>query len=141
LRGQWLLVVVSGGACDAACERHLWLQRQLHESLGREKDRVDKLWLIDDGATPRPQTLTAIGAEGGARTPGLAPTTVLRVAHATLGAWLAPASGHALEEHLYIVDPQGDWMMRAPPDADPAKLKRDIEKLLRASAGWDRPGR
>ena len=141
LRGQWLLVVVSGGVCDAACERHLWLQRQLHESLGREKDRVDKVWLIDDGATPRSQTLAAIGADGGGKTPGLAPATVLRVAHEPLAAWLAPAAGRALEDHLYIVDPQGDWMMRAPADADPAKLKRDIEKLLRASAGWDRPGR
>ncbi|MEO5883142.1 MAG: hypothetical protein ABIQ06_12060, partial [Caldimonas sp.] len=37
LQGQWLLVAVAGGACDARCERHLWLQRQLHETLGREK--------------------------------------------------------------------------------------------------------
>ena len=141
LRGQWLLVVVSSGACDAACERHLWLQRQLHESLGREKDRVDKLWLIDDGAAPRAETLAAIGANAGVKAAGMTPATVLRVDHAPLDAWLAPAAGRALEDHLYIVDPQGDWMMRAPPDADPAKLKRDVEKLLRASAGWDRPGR
>jgi len=32
-------------------------------------------------------------------------------------------------------------MMRVPVDADPTRLKRDIDKLLRASAGWDRPGR
>ena len=50
-------------------------------------------------------------------------------------------AGRALEDHLYIVDPRGDWMMRAPADAQPARLKRDVEKLLRASAGWDRPGR
>src|SRR3954471_15084627 len=24
LKGQWLLIVVSGGVCDATCERHLW---------------------------------------------------------------------------------------------------------------------
>ncbi|MEO8526631.1 MAG: hypothetical protein ABI460_18030, partial [Caldimonas sp.] len=141
LRGQWLLVVVSRGACDLACERHLWLQRQLHESLGREKDRVDKIWLIDDGAAPRAETLAAIGADAGVKTIGLAPATVLRADRASLGAWLAPAAGRGLEDHLYIVDPQGDWMMRAPADADPAKLKRDVEKLLRASAGWDQPGR
>src|SRR5689334_7406288 len=29
LKGQWLLVVVSGGACDKRCEHYLWLQRQL----------------------------------------------------------------------------------------------------------------
>ena len=59
LRGQWLLVVVAGGACDTRCERLLWMQRQLHETLGKEKDRVDKLWLVDDGVTPRAQTLAA----------------------------------------------------------------------------------
>ena len=42
LRGQWLLVVVSGAACNASCEKHLYLQRQLRETLGREKERVRK---------------------------------------------------------------------------------------------------
>jgi hypothetical protein len=55
LKGQWLLVAVAGGACDAACEKTLYLQRQLRETLGREKDRVDKVWLIPDGAAPRPR--------------------------------------------------------------------------------------
>ena len=32
-------------------------------------------------------------------------------------------------------------MMRLPRDADPGKLKRDLEKLMRASAGWDKAGR
>jgi len=140
LRGQWLVVVVAGGACDAQCERHLWLQRQMHESLGAEKDRVDKLWLIDDGIAPRRETLAAIAATADAR--GVfAPTTVLRTDRTALGQWLAPAPGQALEDHLYLVDPRGDWMMRVPVDADAARLKRDIDKLLRASAGWDRPGR
>ncbi|MGZ5130781.1 MAG: hypothetical protein ACXWCU_17845 [Caldimonas sp.] len=141
LRGQWLLVVVSGGACDAVCERHLWLQRQLHESLGRDKDRIDKVWLVDDAALPRGATLAAIGADPGAKPAGLTPATVLRAGRSSLARWLEPAPGRTLEDHLYVVDPQGDWMMRVPPDADPAKLKRDVEKLLRASAGWDRPGR
>jgi len=42
---------------------------------------------------------------------------------------------------MYIVDPLGNWMMRVPPNPEPARLKRDVEKLLRASAGWDKPGR
>jgi hypothetical protein len=140
LQGQWLLVVVGGGACDALCERHLWLQRQLHEALGKDKDRVDKLWLVDDGAAPRAETLAAIGAAAGAMT-AVAPAAVLRIDRAALAGWLEPAAGQALEGHLYIVDPRGDWMMRAPAEVDPAKLKRDVDKLLRASAGWDRAGR
>jgi hypothetical protein len=133
LRGQWLLVVVAGGACDTRCEKHLWLQRQLRETLGRDKDRVDKVWLIVDDAAPRAQTLDAIRTNTA--------ITVLRVPARELGTWLAPAPGHALSDHLYIVDPLGNWMMRTPPDPEPARLKRDVEKLLRASAGWDKPGR
>ena len=68
-------------------------------------------------------------------------TQVLRVPAPALAQWLAPAAGESLESHLYVVDPMGQWMMRAPPQPDPAKLKRDIERLLRASAFWDRPGR
>lgn len=133
LHGQWLLIVAAGGACDARCESHLVLQRQLVETLGKEKGRVDKLWLITDGATPTPALLKAIG--------GAQPATVLRVPAADLSQWLSPAEGHQLDEHLYLVDPMRQWMMRTPVDPDPSKLKRDLEKLLRASASWDQPGR
>jgi hypothetical protein len=141
LRGQWVIVVVAGGACERRCERNLWLQRQLHETLGRDKERVDKLWLVDDAVEPSVRTLEAIAATSPAGRAGFAPATVLRTDRAALLDWLAPASGNAVEDHLYIVDPQGDWMMRAPADPDPPRLKRDVEKLLRASAGWDQPGR
>jgi hypothetical protein len=140
LQGQWLLVVIAAAACDAKCEQHLWLQRQLHEGLGRDKARVDKLWLVDDARSPRPETLAAIGAAEGERS-AFSPATVLRSPRAALAGWLQPAAGSALEDHVYLVDPGGAWMLRAPADVDPAKLKRDIDKLLRASSGWDQAGR
>ena len=133
LRGQWLLVVVAGGACDPACENMLWLQRQLREALGRDKARIDKLWLIPDDASPAPRTLQAVGVGE--------PTIILRVPAVALAAWLEAAAEHALGAHLYIVDPMGHWMMRSPPNPEPRKLKRDVEQLLRASAGWDMPSR
>lgn len=133
LAGQWLLVVVNGGACDHACERRLFMQRQLREMTGKERERIDKLWLVTDDAPIAPQLLAALQA-----TPAM---NIVRLPRAQVAAWLAPAEGRALEEHLYIVDPQGDWMMRAPADPDPSKLKRDVDRLLRGSAGWDQPGR
>ena len=133
LKGQWLLVVVGHGACDRDCEQRLFMQRQLREMAGRERDRIDKLWLVTDDAPIAPALRAALEA---------APATqVLRVPAAALQQWLAPAGGKSLESHLYVVDPMGQWMMRAPPHADPAKFKRDIDKLLRASSFWDRPGR
>jgi hypothetical protein len=133
LHGQWLLVMVAGGACDASCERSLWLQRQLREALGRERERVEKVWLIPDAQTPEVRILDAIQAGG--------PPTVLRVPREALAQWLEPSTGARLEQHLFIVDPLGHWMMRAPPDPDPSRLKRDLDRLLRASSGWDTPGR
>ena len=133
LKGQWLVVVVAPGRCDAACEKHLLFQRQLRETLGREKDRVDKVWFITDDAPLRPELAQAI-----APTPAV---TALRVPPQALAQWLAPAAGQSLDAHLYLVDPMGAWMMRAPAQVEPAKFKRDVERLLRASSSWDRPGR
>ncbi len=133
LRGQWLLVSASGGACDPACRSNLYLQRQLRESMGRDKDRVDWVWLVTDDA-PLPADIA----------PALAQATVLRVPQGGLQQWLHPAAGHALAEHLYLVDPQGNWMMRFPAQLDragAAQAKRDLERLLRASSSWDKPGR
>ena len=133
LRGQWLLVSVGPSACDAACDKRLYMQRQFREMLGKERDRVDKVWFITDGGPLPPVLLTAIGAKPA--------VTALRVDREALARWLAPAQGQALEDHLYLVDPMGEWMMRLPPQPEPAKVKRDLERLLRASAGWDTPGR
>jgi hypothetical protein len=105
----------------------------MRESLGREKDRMDRVWLVSDNAQVPASLATAL--EG---------ATVLRVPADSLAAWLAPAPGHQLGEHLYVVDPMGNWMMRFPAKLDlgtAAKAKKDLERLLRASSSWDQPGR
>ena len=133
LKGQWLLVVVAGAACDGRCERLLYEQRQLREMMGREKDRIDRVWLIDDDARIPEPLLRALQV-------GTA-TTVLRVSSEALAAWLTPEPGAQLADSIYVVDPMGEWMMRTPVQPDPTKFKRDLDRLLRASAFWDRPGR
>jgi hypothetical protein len=133
LKGQWLLVSTGAAQCDAQCETHLYLQRQLREGLGREKDRLDWVWLITDGADPAPALQQA-----------LSQAQVLQVDEAQLQIWLQPAQGQQLSDHLYVVDPQGHWMLRFPAMLDKSnagKAKRDLERLLRASSSWDQPGR
>lgn len=133
LKGQWLLVAVAGGACGETCEKTLYFQRQLRESLGKEKGRLDRVWLVSDSAPVASRLTNA-----------LAGATVLRVDSAVLSSWLAPAPGQNLSAHLYVVDPLGNWMMRFPADLDApaaAKAKRDLDRLLRASSGWDKEGR
>lgn len=133
LKGQWLLVAVGPSVCDAACEQRLYMQRQLREMLGRERDRLDKVWFVTDGGEVAPKLREAL-AQGPAM-------HVLRVDAAAIAAWLQAEPGRALQDHLYVVDPQGDWMLRAAPQADPGRFKRDLDRLLRVSAPWDPPGR
>jgi hypothetical protein len=133
LRGQWLLLSVGPAVCADDCQKRLYTQRQLRDMLGRERDRVDKLWLIADGAEVPAPLRAALQAD--------ASLLALRVPREALAAWLQPEAGHALEEHLYLVDPMGEWMMRMPADPDPARVKRDLDRLLRAAASWDLPGR
>lgn len=133
LKGQWLLVSVAPAACDEACQQNLYLQRQIRATLGPEKERTDWVWLISDDTQVNQQVL-----------PGLTEAVVLRVPESAIAQWLTPQTGHALQDHLYLVDPHGDWMMRFPAklQSDQApKLRRDWERLLRAAVSWDQPGR
>jgi len=133
LTGQWLLVSVSSGACDAGCQKHLYLQRQLRESLGKEKVRLDWVWFVSDAA-PIAETLL----------PALKGATVLRLPAEQITTWMQPAQGQQLADHLYLIDPMGNWMMRFQQGLDAAtakKAKSDIDRVMRASASWDKAGR
>ena len=133
LKGQWLLVAVGPSTCNEACDKRLFMQRQLREMLGRERERLDRVWLITDGQPP------AAALRASAEAPPA--LTMLLANAAATAAWLQPEAGQALEDHLYLVDPMGEWMMRMPANPEPAKVKRDIERLLRASSSWDQAGR
>jgi hypothetical protein len=133
LKNQWLLISVAPAACDSACQQNLFLQRQIRAALGRERDRTDWVWLVTDDA-PLDAALLA----------GLQDAVVLRLPKDQVAQWLRPQAGSELQDHLYLVDPHGDWMMRFPAhlqiDQAP-KMRKDWERLLRASVSWDNAGR
>ena len=133
LQGQWLFMVVGSAACNLDCESLLYVQRQLHKALGKEQDKFERVWLVTGDAPVSPKLVEALQG-----------ATILRVDAAALSQWLQPAGGRQLSDHLYLVDPMGHWMMRFPPHPDTAaatKIKRDLERLLRAANSWDQPGR
>ena len=133
LKGQWLLTLVQDGACDDACEKQLYVQRQLRQMLGKERDKVDKVWLVPDDQPLRPALQKAL-TEG-------VPVTILRANRTELEAWLKPAAGQSLRDHFFLIDPRGHWMLRAPALPEPVKLKGDLTRLLKANDSWDEPGR
>ncbi len=133
LRKQWLLVSVDSGACDPACRDRLYYQRQILAGLGKERERTDWVWLVSD-EQPIPADLHQ----------GLSEATVLRVKPEVLTTWLQAKDVAELRQGLFLVDPMGEWMMRFPSVTKPDEAKqvrRDIERLLRASSSWDTAGR
>lgn len=135
LRGQWLLVSVAGGVCAKPCPDHLYMQRQLRETLGREKDRLDWVWFISDDAPLPPELHTRL-TDPAARAKGF---QAMRLKEPQIAEWLQGGA-----TRLYLIDPQGDYMMRFPENMtieQAAKAKADINRLLRASSFWDTPGR
>jgi hypothetical protein len=135
LKAQWLLVKVDGGACVQDCQKQLTVLRQFRLMLGKDMDRMDWLWLINDQAPVDPRLAASLKHDS---------ATVLRVDADTLNIWLPAPVGKPQQDFIYVVDPMGNTMMRFPSKLDSAaaaKAKRDMEHLLRASLTWDKPGR
>jgi hypothetical protein len=119
LRGRWVLVQFDSGACAQSCERKLYTMRQARRAQGVNAKRVERLWLITDATPPRAELLAAI--EG---------------THVSRGNAAAAAefpAGAVLADHIWVVDPLGNLMLRFPRDADPGRVVRDLERLLKVS--------
>lgn len=122
-KGKWIMLQVDSGACAAACQKKMYDIRQLRVAQGKEMDRIERVWLITDDVAI---DTALIRQFDGAR--------MLKVDPAVLKAWLPTESATQISDHIYMIDPIGNLMMRFPKDADPNKIKKDLSKLLRASA-------
>lgn len=116
LRGKWVLVSFDAAACDAYCERKLYILRQVRTATHKEAGRVERLWVTTDAGKPRAELLAAIE---GTRIAGL-------------GGSLQGFPGNPLD-HIYLIDPLGNLMMSFPRDPDPSKVIKDLQRLLRLS--------
>jgi hypothetical protein len=120
LKGKWVFVSVDSGRCDDYCRRKLYIMRQVRLTQGKDMERVERAWLIDDEAAPPPALID-----------GYRGTRIIPAAASPLLPRLAPAGSP--RDHLYIIDPLGNVVMRYPRDPDPSAVKKDISRLLRAS--------
>ena len=116
LRGKWVLVSFDAAACDAYCEKKLYFMRQARTATHKEAGRVERLWVLTDAGAPRTALLLAI--EG---------TRMTRMVDSLKGFPGNPV------DHIYVIDPLGNLMMRFPRDPDPSKLLKDLQRLLRLS--------
>jgi len=121
-KGKWIMLHVGASDCNAVCKNKLYEMRQLRLAQGKAMSRIERVWLIAD---MQPLDTTLIREYDG--------THMLRAPPGNLEKWLPVEAGTAITDHLYIIDPLGNLMMRFPKQADPNKIKKDLGKLLRAS--------
>lgn len=122
-KGKWVLLQVGPSLCEETCQKNLYHLRQLRLAQGKERDRLVRVWLVTDGASPSQKLMQE--HEG---------LNTLTVSEAVLDQWLPREVGAQWVDHIYIIDPLGNLMMRYPKNSDPNKMKKDISKLLKASS-------
>ncbi len=120
VRGKWAFLMVDSGACDAYCRRKLYIMRQVRLTQGEDMNRIERVWLTDGSVAPAAELLSDYKG-----------TLVLPSDPGGLAARLSP-EGMA-RDHIYLVDPLGNVMMRYPRDPDPSLIKKDVKRLLKAS--------
>ena len=120
LKGRWILLQLDDAACAEACRSKLYNMRQVRLAQGREMDRVERVWLILDDAPLETQLMREYDG-----------TRMLRAAGSPLVGAFPPAGG--VRDHIYLIDPLGNLMLRFPRDADPRKMHKDLVRLLKVS--------
>ncbi len=123
LEGKWIMLQVDSGNCAELCRTKLYDMRQLRLTQGRERDRIERVWLITDDA---PLDTVLMREYDGTR--------MLRTNAAAAAKWLPAATGATDADHLYLIDPLGRLMMRFPKNANPNKIKKDLGRVLAASS-------
>jgi cytochrome oxidase Cu insertion factor (SCO1/SenC/PrrC family) len=120
LRGKWLMVTFDDAACADPCAKKLFDMRQSRLAQGREMDRIERVWVLLDEAAP--------SAELAALTEGV---HLLRgKGTEVMAGFPAPES---VRDHVFLVDPLGNVMLRFPRDADPRRMMKDLQRLLKVS--------
>lgn len=123
LKGKWIMLRTGSGECDEECQRQLYAMRQWRTMQGKNMERMERVWLITDD---KPIDTVIMREYDG--------TEMLRAPAATVAKWLPAEPDTKAGDHVYMIDPLGNLMMRFPKQPFPGKVYKDIVKLLKASS-------
>ena len=119
--GHWVLLYANANRCDEACEFALYTLRQSRLMLGKEMDRLVRVFLHGDTAPD-----TVLLAEEHKGLVALQDSGLMALLEKNKPASLASGG-------YYLIDPLGNLVMYFHPDIDPSAMVEDIEHLLELS--------
>jgi cytochrome oxidase Cu insertion factor (SCO1/SenC/PrrC family) len=123
---KWNVVYVSDSGCEAECRKQVHLLRQIHVSLNKEIDRVQRFLIVPSAAdsaelaalqTQYPDLIILAGDQAAP----LAQQFDL------------PDQPAGTSGRVYFVDPLGNLIMSYPAGYDPKGLREDMTRLLKYS--------
>ena len=120
LHGKWTMVTIDSGECNEACQSKLYYMRQVRIAQHNEKDRVGRLWLIDDNKTVSDELLEEYKG-----------TLFINAKDSEIVKAIETEEVH--RNHIYLVDSMGNLMMRFPEELEPKRINEDIKRLLNVS--------
>lgn len=119
--GHWLLVYPNEGVCDAACEFSLYTVRQSRLMLGKEMDRLGRVFLHGESL---PDTVYLADEHEG----------LIALSDRRINTLLNNKRPKAVSAGgYYLVDPLGNLVMYFPPEIEPSDMVEDIKHLLKFS--------
>jgi hypothetical protein len=126
LRGNWVMLIADDAACAEACQKKLWQMRQIRAASGKDAERIERVFLVLDDAPLSTMLLREFDG-----------THVLRARRAEVQQFLAlpgaAGAGEQLSDHIWLIDPLGNQMMRWPRAAEERGIKKDLDRLLKYS--------
>ncbi len=118
---SWRLLYANDGECGESCRKALYTLRQSRLMLGKEMDRVERVFLHGEHA---PDTLLVAEEHQGLVT---LQDTALRAVLDDKKPAALPAGG------FYLIDPHGNLVLYFNPDIEPRDMVDDIKRLLKLS--------
>jgi SCO1/SenC len=122
LKGKWTLLYFGPGSCPSACQTDLYDTRQVRAALGKDTERVQRVFLAEGELSDR-QRLES-------EHPDLTTVRATDAAAPLVGLLRRSQAGGVAEGRIYLIDPLGNLMMSYAADAAPKGMLEDLKRLL-----------
>lgn len=116
-KGRWGLLLVSD-ECLQDCQDQLYRMQQLHKSTGKEFNRLQSMWL---------------SSQSSAFFPKLKDSEQAITENGQLISWFDKNNLNRSDFSLWLLDPEGNMVLKFSPDLTGKEMLADIKWLLKAS--------
>jgi cytochrome oxidase Cu insertion factor (SCO1/SenC/PrrC family) len=126
---HWTLLYLGSSECADSCRNALYYARQVHIALGRDQDRVQRVYVSADR-----HALAKLSSWAQHEHSGMHIALAEGEGGAGFLGFFQAGAPAAPRDSIYLLDPLGNWLMVYQPGDPPKGMLTDLKKLLRLSS-------